>query len=81
MTKAVCRCIVCGKRLEENDNLWQVMRFEVFNARITRVFSPTCSEKCAKEAQQTNIDQLESYLADVRNQTIQKTTVKDHIGI
>ena len=81
MSEAVCRCISCWKYLKGKDELWQVRRIENLNGRYVEVVSPTCSEKCAKAAQEENAKIFRHYLDVIEKQHFNKANVNYHLGI
>ena len=71
------RCVHCGKILQGKDRYWQVCLVNVLNGKPVNVFSPTCSDECAKAEQKDNIEWWQSYLTAVKNQSFQIMTVQD----
>ena len=63
------RCINCGIILCGEDFVWQVRRITGMGESV---YSPTCSQKCAKEAQEKNAAMHRSRMYDVENQSFQK---------
>ena len=72
----VCKCVVCGKRLENDDAVWEVNIVR----GVERWIEPACSLECAKKAQQNCLDWFDDLLACVRNQKFEKTTVRKFLG-
>lgn len=72
----VVACVHCGKLLYDEDYIWQIRKI---TADGQEMYSPTCSEYCAKMEQQQNAEIHRRRLYDVEHQGFQKMRVKDYV--
>ena len=68
------RCVRCGAIIPPTGYVWQVMHILDDGKEM---FSPTCSEQCARELQRANLRIHESRVEAVKNQGFQKMTAED----